>query len=90
MRFPPKSYNKDLESAEDRREREAQVRFVPVQLFPPSLLISTLHTSRAVDPDSFNPDPDKDPAFQVNSDMDPETIRIQGFDDHKLKKKNTA
>jgi hypothetical protein len=26
MRFPPKSYNKDLESAEDRREREAQVR----------------------------------------------------------------
>ena len=28
MRFPPKSYNKDLESAEDRREREAQVRFV--------------------------------------------------------------
>jgi 26S proteasome regulatory subunit N3 len=25
MRFPPKSYNKDLESAEDRREREAQV-----------------------------------------------------------------
>ncbi|CAB4062060.1 PSMD3 [Lepeophtheirus salmonis] len=24
MRFPPKSYNKDLESAEDRREREAQ------------------------------------------------------------------
>jgi hypothetical protein len=35
MRFPPKSYNKDLESAEDRREREAQVRFIPVQLFPP-------------------------------------------------------
>ena len=25
MRFPPKSYNKELESAEDRREREAQV-----------------------------------------------------------------
>jgi len=24
MRFPPKSYNKELESAEDRREREAQ------------------------------------------------------------------
>jgi len=24
MRFPPKSYNKDLESAEERREREAQ------------------------------------------------------------------
>ena len=25
MRFPPKSCNKELESAEDRREREAQV-----------------------------------------------------------------
>ena len=24
MRFPPKSYNKELESAEERREREAQ------------------------------------------------------------------
>ena len=24
MRFPPKSYNQDLESPEDRREREAQ------------------------------------------------------------------
>ncbi len=24
MRFPPKSYNKELESAEDRREWEAQ------------------------------------------------------------------
>ena len=24
FRFPPKSYNQDLESAEDRREREAQ------------------------------------------------------------------
>ena len=30
MRFPPKSYNKDLESAEDRREREAQVDCVYV------------------------------------------------------------
>ena len=28
MRFPPKSYNKELESAEDRREREAQVFFL--------------------------------------------------------------
>ncbi len=36
-----------------------------------------------MDPDSFNPDPD--PAFQVNPDLDP--IRIQGFDDQKLKKK---
>ena len=24
MRFPPKSYNKELESAEERRERKAQ------------------------------------------------------------------
>lgn len=24
MRFPPKSYNKDLESADERREREQQ------------------------------------------------------------------
>ena len=28
MRFPPKSYNKELESAEDRREREAQVDYI--------------------------------------------------------------
>jgi hypothetical protein len=37
-----------------------------------------------VDPDSLNPDPDTDPgpAFQVN----PDQIRIQGFDDQKLKK----
>jgi hypothetical protein len=41
-----------------------------------------------VDPDSLNPDPDgdPDPAFQVNPDL----IRIQGFDDQKLKKKNSA
>ncbi len=44
----------------------------------------------AVDPDSLNPDTDMDPdpAFQVNPDPDP--IRIQGFDDQKLKKENTA
>jgi hypothetical protein len=30
-----------------------------------------------------DPDTDPDPAFQVNHDP----IRIQGFDDHKLKKK---
>ncbi len=35
---------------------------------------------RAVDPDT-----DPDPAFQVNPD--PDLIRIQGFDDRKLKKK---
>ncbi len=39
----------------------------------------------AVDPDSMNPDPDTDPAFQVLTD--PDSIRIQGFDDQKLKKK---
>jgi hypothetical protein len=35
----------------------------------------------------LNPDPDTDPdaAYQVNPDPDP--IRIQGFDDQKLKKK---
>ncbi len=40
--------------------------------------------SRGLDPDSLNPDPDRDPdpAFQVN----PDPIRIQGFDDQKLKK----
>jgi hypothetical protein len=39
-----------------------------------------------VDPDSLNPD--QDPGFQFNPD--PDSIRIQGFDDQKLKKKNTA
>ncbi len=38
-----------------------------------------------MDPDSFNPDTDPDPAYQVNPDPDP--IRIQGFDEQKLKKK---
>jgi hypothetical protein len=33
-------------------------------------------------------DPDPDPAFQVIPDPDP--IRIQDFDDQKLKKENTA
>jgi hypothetical protein len=37
-----------------------------------------LPLSRAVDPDSLNPDPD----------TDPDLIRIKGFDDHKLKKIN--
>jgi hypothetical protein len=32
-------------------------------------------------------DPDPDPSFEVNPNLDP--IRIQGFDDQKLKKKNT-
>ncbi len=38
--------------------------------------------------DLLNPNMDPDPAFQVN--LDPDQIRIQGFDDQKLKKKNTA
>jgi hypothetical protein len=37
-----------------------------------------------VAPESLNPDPD--PAFQEN----PDPIRIQGFDDQKLKEKNTV
>jgi hypothetical protein len=45
-----------------------------------------------VDQNSLNLDPD--PAFPVNPDPDTEPdpnrrIRIQGFDDRKLKKKNT-
>ncbi len=43
-----------------------------------------------MDPDSLNPDMDPDPAFQVNPDTDPDPTRIQGFDDQKLKEKNTA
>ncbi len=39
-----------------------------------------------MDTDSLDTDPD--PTFQVNPDPDP--IRIQGFDDQKLKEKNTA
>ncbi len=39
--------------------------------------------TKAVDPDSLNPD--QEPALQVNTDPDP--IRIQGFDDQKLRKK---
>ena len=40
MRFPPKSYNKELESAEDRREREAQVGALPLfYLFFSSLVL---------------------------------------------------
>ncbi len=40
--------------------------------------------SKAVDPDSLNPDPD--PAFQVHPDTDLDLIRIQGFDYQNLKK----
>jgi hypothetical protein len=39
---------------------------------------------KAVDPDSLNP------TFQVNLKPDPDPIRIQGFNDQKLKKKNTV
>jgi hypothetical protein len=49
-----------------------------------------MQISRAVDPVSLNPDPDTDPdaAFQLNPD--PDAIRIQGFHDQKVKKKNIA
>jgi hypothetical protein len=44
------------------------------------------------DTDSLNPDPDTElnPVFQVNPDTDPDSdpIRIQSFDNQKLKKKN--
>ncbi len=43
-----------------------------------------IFTSRVADPHSFNPDPD--PAFRLNTDPDPIRIRIQGFNDQKLKK----
>ncbi len=45
-------------------------------------------TGWVVDPESMNPVSDKDLEFQVN--LDPDPIRIQGFDDQKLKKINTA
>jgi hypothetical protein len=40
--------------------------------------------TRALDPDSLNPYTDPDPVFQLN----PDPIRIQGFYDQKLKKKD--
>jgi hypothetical protein len=45
-----------------------------------------------VDPDLLNPipDTDPDPTFQVNPDADPDPIRIEGFDDKKLKKKKNS
>ena len=52
---------------------------------------NTVDSASAEDPDSLSSDPatDPDPAFQVNhnpdTDLDP--IRIQVFDDLKLKKK---
>jgi hypothetical protein len=46
--------------------------------------VSTSDSRRDVDPYSFNPDTDSDPAFQVNLDPDPDPDL--GFDDQKLKK----
>jgi hypothetical protein len=45
-----------------------------------------------VDPDSLNPDPDKGSSIssKSGSKSDLDLIRIQGFDDQKLKEKNTA
>jgi hypothetical protein len=49
-------------------------------------------SNRVADPHSFHPDPD--PAFQAEyrsgSNTNPDPIRIQGFNDQKLKKKITA
>jgi hypothetical protein len=41
-----------------------------------------------VDPYSFFTDPDPDPELmlEANTDPDPDPIRIQGFNDQKLKK----
>jgi hypothetical protein len=47
-------------------------------------LVGWLVYSRAVDPDSLNPDTDQGPAFQVNP------IWIKGFYDQKLKEKKSA
>jgi hypothetical protein len=51
------------------------------------LLVPIVLTS-VLDLNSLIPDPDSepDPEFQVNPDTDPNPIRIQGFDDQKLKK----
>ncbi len=40
-----------------------------------------------MDPNSLNPDRDKDPdsAFHVNPDTDPDLIRNQGLEDQKAK-----
>ncbi len=43
-------------------------------------LLAVFATARFVDPDSF----------QVNPDLDTDPTRIQGFDDQKLRGKNTA
>jgi hypothetical protein len=45
--------------------------------------VSTSDSRSDVDPYSFNPDTDSEPAFQVNLDPDPDS----GFDYQKLKKK---
>jgi hypothetical protein len=42
-------------------------------------------SARVADPHSFDPDP----PFRLNTDPDPDPIRIQGFSDQKLKIKKT-
>ncbi len=59
------------------------IRLYIFSSFFPSVDIPSILNSRAVDPDLVNSDPD--PAFQMN----PDPIRIQGFDDQKLKEKIT-
>ncbi len=43
---------------------------------------------RVSDPYSFDTDPD--PAFRLNTNPVPDSIRVQGFDDQKNLKKSTA
>ncbi len=61
------------------------IRFTPFFFFCFGVIFASILNCRAVVSDSLNrdPDTDPDPAFQVN----PDPIRIQGFDDQKLKKK---
>jgi hypothetical protein len=47
--------------------------------------VPTPATSRVVDPYSFFPDPDPDPEFEAGDQSGSGPIRIQGFNDQKLK-----
>ena len=43
-----------------------------------------VQATRVSDPHSF--DPDLDPVFRLETNPDPDPIRVQGFNDQKLKK----
>jgi hypothetical protein len=45
---------------------------------------------RVADPHSFDPDPDLTFQAEYRTDQDPDPIRIQNFDDHKLQSKTTT